>query len=313
MITSDGAPVILHLKNGDRLTGEIVSETTNSVTLSTRSFGKVPVPLEEISRREPFVDNAKGTPGTNAPPSGANSGTNNPSKKSPLSPANPEAAAIGATPRFWKHDIRFGLNTRYAAKSSEEILVIEKSSYAKPPFRHLFDANLKYGRIEGVVSANSVSGSEKTEYELTKKMYLFNLAGAGYDEIRLIDAQVDVGPGLGVELMKMTNFVWKGEIGFNFQQQYRSDHTEQTSYAVRIAEIFAWRVWDKLTADAKLEFLPNLARPGQYRFKAESTLRYPVSNRLSLNLDLIDIYDTEHAHDVPPNDLQIRSTIGVTF
>ena len=139
------------------------------------------------------------------------------------------------------------------------------------------------------------------------------LAGAGYDEVRHIDAQVEVGPGFGMELLKMTNFVWKGEAGFNFQQQYFSDGNEHRAYSIRIAEIFAWRVWDKLTADLKVEFFPNLAEVGEYRFRLESNLRYPVSNRLSLNLDLIDIYDTQPAKDISPNDLQIRSTIGDTF
>src|SRR5262249_38950983 len=139
------------------------------------------------------------------------------------------------------------------------ILLLAKSTYGKAPFRHIFDANFKYGKIEGVVSANSVAGSEKTEYQLSPKTYLFNLIGGGFDEIRHIDAQYDIGPGFGFEVLKKTNFVWKSELGFNFQQQYRSDDTEQTSYSVRIAEIFAWRVWDKLTADAKIEFFPNLA------------------------------------------------------
>ena len=106
---------------------------------------------------------------------------------------------------------------------------------------------------------------------------------------------------------------WKGEMGFNFQQQNRADDTRQNSYSLRIAEIFAWRVWEKLTADLKVEFFPNLDEFGEYRLRLESTLRYPVSKRLSLNLDVIDLYDTRPPAEVSKNDLQIRSTIGVTF
>ncbi len=315
---SYGAQVILHLKNGDRLTGSVFSESTNSVTLATPFFGNVSVPLGEITRREPVSELATQT---NVPPvvSSAAAATNianakpEPPKKPPMNPANPEAAPIASTPKYWKHDIRFGMNTRYATKDSQEILLLGKTTYARPPFRHIFDGSLKYGKIEGVVSANSIAGSEKTEYQLSPKTYLFSLVGTGYDEVRHIDAQVEVGPGFGVELLKMTNFVWKGEAGFNFQQQYFSDNNEHTAYSIRIAEIFAWRVWDKLTADLKFEFFPNVAEFGEYRFRLESNLRYPVSDRLSLNLDLIDIYDTQPANDVSRNDLQIRSTIGINF
>ena len=315
-MTCPAAPLVLHLKNGDRLSGHLLSESTNSVTLSTPYLGNISVPLAEIAKREIAPE----PPATNTPPKSVGpapapvpNAAKTPQPKPPLTPTNPEATPIASTPSLWKHDLRFGLNMRYAAKDSQEILAIAKSTYGKAPFRHILDASFKYGKIEGVVSANSAAGSEKTEYQLSPKTYLFNLVGAGFDEIRHIDAQAEIGPGFGMELLKLTNFVWKGEAGFNFQKQYRSDDTEQTSYSVRIAEIFAWRVWDKLTADLKVEFFPNLGDFGEYRFRIESTLRYPVSNHLSLNLEVIDIYDTLPARDISRNDMQLRSTIGINF
>jgi hypothetical protein len=315
--------VIIHLKNGDRLSGQLLSETTNSVRLTNSLLGNFEVPLAEISRRE-IVSPPVAVPVTNAPPvvTGTNTTTTTtnvaaplPPKeaKPPLSPANPEATPIASTPSFWKHDLRFGVNLRYATKDSHEFLAILKSTYGKAPFRHIFDVNFKYGRVEDALAANSLSASEKTEYQLSPRSYTFGLIGGGYDEIRKIDYQFEVGPGFGIEILKLTNFVWKGEIGFNFQQQNRADNTRQNTYSVRIAEIFAWRVWDKLTADLKAEFFPNLDEFGEYRLRIESTLRYPVSKRLSLNLDIIDLYDTRPPQDVSQNDLQIRSTIGVTF
>ena len=315
-----GQDVIVHLKNGDRLTGRFLSETTNSVRLTNSFLGNFEVPLSEISRREVVVPPAAPIV-TNAPPvvppitTSTNAVVAVPPKepKPPLSPANPEATPIASTPSYWKHDLRFGVNLRYATKDSHEFLSILKSTYGKAPFRHIFDVNFKYGRVEDALAANSLAASEKTEYQLSPKSYVFGLIGGGYDEIRKIDYQFEVGPGYGIELLKLTNFVWKSEIGFNFQQQNRADETRQNTYSVRIAEIFAWRVWDKLTADLKAEYFQNLDEFGEYRLRIESTLRYPVSKRLSLNLDVIDLYDTRPPQDVSNNDLQIRSTIGVTF
>lgn len=320
--------VVVHLKNGDRLTGAIISETTNSLTLTNIFLGTVSIPLGEISKREIAPASV---PTTNTPPATASmpptqvvpatnvvSVTQPPKKevkepKGPMKPANPEATPIASTPSFWKHDLRFGLNMRYADKDSHEFLTIAKSTYGKAPFRHIFDVSFKYGRVEGVLAANSLSASEKSEYQVSPKTYVFNLIGGGYDEIRRIDQQYEIGPGFGVELLKKTNFVWKTESGVNFQKQFRSDDTRQTTYGLRIAEIFAWRIWENLTADLKVEFFPDLREFGEYRLRLESTLRYPVSKRLSLNLDVIDLYDTRPAQQVEPNDLQIRSTIGVAF
>ena len=312
--------VILHLKNGDRLSGRIVSESTNSVRLTNSFLGSFEVPLPEIDRRE-ILPGPMQVPVTNAPVVAAPAkGTNvvavpkpQPEPKPPLSPANPEATPIASTPSYWKHDLRFGVNLRYATKDSHEFLSILKSTYGKPPFRHIFDVNFKYGRVEGALAANSLAASEKTELQLSPKMYAFSLIGGGYDEIRKIDYQFEVGPGFGIELLKLTNFVWKSEVGVNYLQQNRADDTRQNTYSLRIAEIFAWRVWDKLTMDLKAEYFQNLAEFGEYRLRIESTLRYPVTKRLSVNLDVIDLYDTRPPQDVSHNDLQIRSTIGVTF
>ena len=318
--------VIIHLKNGDRVSGQVLSESTNSVRLTNTFLGAFDIPLAQIEKREaPPVPSPTGTNtppiatlSTNATPAATNTVATLPplpqkDAKPALNPANPEATPISSTPSYWKHDLRFGLNLRYATKDSHEFLSILKSTYGKPPFRHIFDVNFKYGRLEGDLAANSLAASEKTEYQLSPRSYVFNLIGGGYDEIRKIDYQFEVGPGFGVELLKLTNFVWKGEMGFNFQQQNRADDTYQNTYSVRIAEIFAWRVWEQLTADLKLEFFPSLDEFGEYRFRIESTLRYPVSKNLSLNLDVIDLYDTRPPQDVSENDLQIRSTIGVTF
>src|SRR5437868_6717236 len=47
-----GQSVILHLRNGDRIKGSILSENTNAVTLSTVWIKELAVPLAEIEKRE---------------------------------------------------------------------------------------------------------------------------------------------------------------------------------------------------------------------------------------------------------------------
>jgi len=313
------AQLILHLKNGDRLTGTLSEENTNRVVLTTPYLGKVEVPLGEIARRESLPEPP---PAAVSAPAPAAPATPQPlpvepkkakNTKGPMSPGNPEAMTIAATPSHWKHDLRLGLNLRYSAKDSQEFWAGYKSTYGKQPLRHIFDLNFRHGRTEGILSANSLAGSGKTEYQLSPKTYWFGLAGGGYDEVRRIDAQFEIGPGLGVELLKLTNFVWKTEAGFSFREQYRADKTHETDYSLRVAEIFGWRMWGKLMADAKIEFYPDLGEIGEYRFRLESTLRYPVSERLSLNLDAINLYDTQPAQLVEKNDFQVRSSVGVSF
>ena len=52
---------------------------------------------------------------------------------------------------------------------------------------------------------------------------------------------------------------------------------------------------------------------GEYRARLESTLSLALWRSLSLNLPLLDLYDTAPAQGVNRNELQIRSTLGITF
>src|SRR5258707_7970957 len=57
--------VILHLRNGDRLAGTILSESTNEVRLSTVWSRELVVPVSQIERREILPAEVTAAPMTN--------------------------------------------------------------------------------------------------------------------------------------------------------------------------------------------------------------------------------------------------------
>jgi hypothetical protein len=322
--------ITIHLKNGDKISGKIISNTTNDVVLSHPVLGQLKIPAEQIAKKEIVpqpIPPGQTSQLPNAPVS-RESNTNAPTLpagpfNTPSTPTTvPGAKTVKAEPKkeekpkgpkLWNTELQFGLNLRYSTTDQQEYLVLAKSTYAKPPFRHIFDYNFNYGRTEGIISGDKMVGSEKSEFDLSKRLYLFNLVGGGYDTIRKIDVQYEISPGMGVNVIQSSNFVFKSEIGFTYQEQFRSDDTDQKTYSARLGELFTWRVYDKLTADGKAEFFANMEQLGQYRLRLEGTLRYPLNNLLSFNLVVIDLYDTLPAEGVKRNDLQIRSTIGLKF
>src|SRR5688572_28208307 len=101
--------VIIHLKNGDRITGRLLSESTNAVTV-TNFLGSLQIPLNQIARREvlpappppsaPAATTNVASSATNTVPStNVVQASEIPKKeaKPPLSPANPEATPIAST------------------------------------------------------------------------------------------------------------------------------------------------------------------------------------------------------------------------
>ena len=294
-----GQTTVLRLRNGDRLTGTILREETNQVIFKTVWWNVVVVPQGEIKQREvlPAV----------------------PLPTVPLKPAAALANAVvtpGVIPRKTNSlsgEIQAGLDVLFSQHNRQLYSGRLKTAYSAPPFRALFDYHAAYGKTDGVISDNNMFGSLKTDWELSKRHYLYNLAGAGFDHARKIDLKYEVGPGVGAHLFRWTNFVLNTELGLNYQAEYRSDQTETESVYGRLAEEVVWKISPKIAFDEKFEFFPRIEHVEQYRFRVEGNLRYSFLNNFSLIFTVMDHYDTNPAKDVPPNDLQLTSSIGFKF
>jgi putative salt-induced outer membrane protein YdiY len=295
---TSGQEVTLHLRNGDRITGFVVSETTNHVVLTNTWTAAISIPQNTIVRREAVKPAALAA--TNAIPKMP------PVAATPTPPPKPGMLLSG--------EVQLGADLGFSEKNHQIYTGRAKVSLIYHRLRNLFDYSFSYGRTEGVVSANRMDGSAKTDYDLTSRFYTYNLMGSGYDQIRKIDSRFEIGPGLGYHLIKLTNFVFKTEAGVNYQAQYFTDDTQNESFFYRFAEDAAWKLNSRLTLDEKFEFFPQVEDfLGRYRFRFETNLRYALLNNLFFTLTVLDQYDTEPPAGVGPNDLQVRSTIGMKF
>lgn len=323
-------PVVLHLTNGDRLSGILISEESSKLTVTNALLGRVSVAASSIARRE-GVTNAIAT----AP---------KPPVAEPIAPALPPALqkklhdlqAIYASgnlsaeefqrqriaitapvkppgPKYWSAELFAGLDLLFSEKDRQLYTGRAKLTYARPRLRSNLDYIFSYGYTDSELTANRMDGTMKTDLDVTKLAYTYSLLGGGYDEVRRIDWRYEVGPGLGYHLIKRTNFVLRVEGGFHYQVQNFEDNLEDYTLSQRLAQDMRWNIGSQFTFDEKVEYFPDLSALDQYRLRMEANLRYWLRSNLSLNLTVIDIFDTRHARNVSRNDLQIRSSIGVKF
>ena len=302
--------VVLHLRNGDRLTGTIQSEDAQGVRLLTLWKQTITLPADQIQKREKLPVETAVKP---APP---------PPAVVSVSPKPTVTTAVVAPPppkpkppKPWHVDVQFGLDMQRSTKDLSLYYTRAKLTYGKSSLRSIFDYSYSYGETDGVVSANRMDGLSQTDWDFgkTKKFFASFLGGAGYDEIRKVDIGYQFGPGLGYHLITRTNFILNTVVGMNYQSQHFSNNTKQENFFYRFAEDFTWKINPKMILVEKFEFLPQAEKLDKYRFRLETTLSYALLQNLSLNLSVIDTYDTQHAASVKPNDLQIRSSVGIKF
>jgi len=232
----------------------------------------------------------------------------------------PSAPVKPVPPSRWKGEIRVGADFIFNANNQQNYYGRFKLTYERPYtsnpkkfFRNILDYSAAYGRTEGVTSANQMNGSDKMDFDIYNRWYVYNLGAVGYDQVRKIDLLYEIGPGIGYHLLTLTNFVMDVEAGVNYQAQYRSDNTSNEKFYYRLAEIVTWKLNKRFTFTEKAEYSPQVEEVAQYRARLEANLSYGIWGTVSLNVGLVDLYDTQPAKNVSKNDLQVRSWLGFTF
>ncbi|MBI5383882.1 MAG: DUF481 domain-containing protein [Verrucomicrobia bacterium] len=301
------ATVSLELRNGDKVSGNIVTENSERVVLSNAWSKALVLPLEQIARRTPLAT----APVSPVPPAGVQ--TNTPAKASPAPAAVATKPVVAKPPKRWAGEAQVGLDVLRSTKTRQLAHGRAKLTYIKDRFRTIFDVSGSYGKTEGVVDADRIDAANKTDFDIGQRWYVYNLAGMGYDSVRKIDLRYEVGPGLGYHLLTRPNFVLNAEAGFDYQMEDRADSPNVSRFYGRLGESGVWKITDRFSFDHRFEYFPSLEDAAEFRLRGEATLRYWLLQNISLNLSVLDTYDTAPAKNVTPNDLQIRSSVGVKF
>jgi len=327
-------PVQLLLRNGDRITGTIIEENASRVILTNHVVGRVQIPIDQIEKRQPVIA-ATTQPSiprnTNAP-----TGLLMPRPSVEQSKRFEELSQLFLTerisaakfeklraeifgpappagPKRWSGELLASVDVGYGSKTRQYYSGRLKLNFTDKRLRNAFDALHSYGQTEGELAANRLDANDKIDFDLSRRQYLYMLGGAGYDQIRRIDYYIQAGPGFGHRLVNRTNFILNAELGGNYQLQNFEEGRDTHYFYYRLAEELKWSITPKITFEEKLEYTPQWDDFAEFKVRGEVNLRFWLLNNLSLNLTVIDLYDTRVATGINENDLQIRSSIGVKF
>ncbi|MGY8672083.1 MAG: DUF481 domain-containing protein [Verrucomicrobiia bacterium] len=315
---------ILHLVNGDRVTGRILSRSSSNLVVQTDWNPSLPIPHRLIARTEILgapiiVSPKKATPSPVKP---------TPPVPSPVEVAKAVApkstkSKIVAKPKVksvWTHDLRLGLDLQYSAIERQIFHSRLRSTHTRGPFRNLLDLNYSYGKSDRVVSADKFTGSLKTDYTPKDRWYVYHIGSVGYDLARRIEFRYQIGPGAGYHVIKGKPFLIKGskltlnlESGGEFEDKRATSGISTQKYFWRLAENVTWRINENLTLSEELEFFPQIGELVNHRYRFESNLAYKLLRNLTLNFTVLAEADPENLSDFEPESLQVQSSLGFKF
>lgn len=344
VVQASGATLLVTLSNGDRITGDFLSEDNTQLVILSPLAGRIAIPKSAVAQRAETSTSggsngpalaASPTPApatppklistntatapkqTNAAPSAIAGG-----KKPVAAPVAPQSWFVGLMPQSlrplftnWHGGLNLGMDVGFGTSDRRTFYMNGNASHSWDRVRNTVDYHVAYGTVNAVQSANRMEGSEKTETDLGRKrrLYIYNQGGAGYDEIRRIDLEFHEGAGLGYKLIQKPKLNLNTEAGLQYQDQDFRNQPRHSFVSVRLGENLVWRPVDKLEVRHSLAYTPDLADFSVVRFRTDLSLVYPLFKRITLSFNLIDLYDSQPAIGVKNNDLQVQSTIGVTF
>jgi hypothetical protein len=306
------AEVTLHLRNGDRLTGTLVSTSSNAVVLATSWNPALTIPAEQIKRRE-LMTAATNAPAVAAAPAPV-------AAPVPAKPVGATPAPTAAKPSYWRGDAKVGADMVRGAKDRNVYYGNFSLTYARPYahqpkeyFRNRLEYRVDYATTDGVESANRMFGSNKTDFDVSERVFLYNFVGLGFDEVRKIDRQYEVGPGVGYRLIRTANVAFTPEAGLNYQRQERSNGDVIEAMQFRLGDEFTWKIHPRITFTQRCTLLSRVDDLGEMQLRFEGNLAFGLVKNLTLNLTGIELYDTRPVPGVTRNEFQLRSSLGLTF
>jgi len=213
LVQGSAATLLVTLSNGDRLTGDFLSEDNTQLVILSPLAGRIAIPKSAVAQRiETSSANSTSSPSTAAFPTPAPATTPAPTPSPKLVSTNaaaaskqtnstPAAAApatiagaqkpaappppaqswfvglmpISVRPLFtnWHGGLNLGMDVGFGTSDRRTFYMNGNASHSWDRVRNTVDYHVAYGTVNTVQSANRMEGPEKTETDLGKKRRLY--------------------------------------------------------------------------------------------------------------------------------------------
>jgi Protein of unknown function, DUF481 len=328
------------LKNGDRLTGTIVSMDDKKLTVKTEYAGDVTIDraaVAQFSSQQPLVVTRTDKQVVSGPVTQQDSSivvsSTTGAQTIPLSdvaiirsPADQAAYEKSLHPGFlegWAGGGSFGLGLARGNSDTTNVALGFNADRKTTTDEWTITAASLYSTSTAdnvtTPSANNFFGGVRYSRNITKRLFGFGLLAGGYDHLQLLDARISPSLGLGFHVIasKATTLDVLGGIGYTYESYSAGgvDDTGLTNNFINatIGEEFQHSFTEKTAITENLYFFPYLNDAGNYR----GTFTFGVASKfyraMTWNLNFGDIYNSVPVPGKRNNDLVLTTGLGITF
>jgi len=337
---------VVTLKNGDRVTGTLVTIKGGTLHLKADILGDLSIPMDKVatySVANPVAVITKGkepVQGTlELAPSGdwqvkSNGQTETIAAASvdTIMPADAYHSLVVVRPKpwqAWKGNATLGesiqrgnqqtntfTTTIDAVRERPAAPIFQKHTRANFGFTTLLShADEPGGSSSSTISITShtLSGNLREDFLFTPSNFVFALAQIDHISTEGLYLRQTFGGGFGKDVVKNSHTTFSLIGGITYQHEHfiigPSNDNASGLFGERLGEQFTKRI----RLDHGLNFYPNFSQSGEYRFDTSTSLSVRLNNRLSLNTGVIDLYLSNPPAGNQRNNITFSTGIGYSF
>lgn len=270
----------IYLNNGDKISGNIIAEEKNSISIESTAMGIVSIKRNMIKS----IENKKDVP--------------EPKKD-----------------KNWKREISIGYNKTDGNTKESQFSMNLYANRKTDIDEFTIKGNVYYSSSNDKM--DSQKWYTMTRYARSfwdKEWYNFYKFEADHDRFANINYRLVPSAGVGYWFSDTDGWKAMLECGMGFEYvKFRDDSKDSLEPIIIPRAFFEKKLFEHTLISQEFILYPSLKDSGEYRMHSESALTNPINDKLSLKFSLIDDYNSSPAPDVKKNDWRLISSLVYSF
>ena len=331
---------VVTLKNGDRVTGTLVTVKEGNLEFKTDTVGTLTIPVAQITSFvgvKPVAVVVKGqeprrgtlelkSPNEWQVTANGKTETLTADKVELIMPADTYQTLMVTTPKpwqAWKGSAGLGYSIQHGNQQTDTFTTNLNATHERPEtpifqphFRtaYTFTTLLSHAsQASATVTSRTLTTNLREDYLFTDKNFVFGFGQLDHVSTEGLYLRQTLGGGFGRDVIKNKRMTFSLLGGLTYTHDKFFVGTHDQSAEVLTGEKLGFQISKRARLDHYLNFYPNLSHGGWYRFDTSTVLALKLSNRFSANLSAIDLFLSNPPPGNQKNNITYSMGLGYTF
>lgn len=320
------------LKNGDHLTGSLVSMDGKKLVLKTGYAGDVTIDWDavtQLSSDQPLVITRAGQPALSGAVTTDGSDFVIATAQGPQriaksdvatlrSPADQTAYEKSLHPGMlegWAGGGNFGLALARGNSETTNLSLGFNAVRKTAKDGLTLDLASIYSNDQrlNATTANAFHGSLRYDRNITKRVFAYGIFAGEFDRLQDLDSRFMPGAGLGFHAINSAATTLGLLGGLGYTRESYSTGLKRNFATVTIGDEFTHKLSSAVALTQNLYFLPSLNDTSNYRANFNVGIATKLSSLFTANLNFSDRYNSQPILGNKQNDVLFTTGLGVTF